>query len=138
MAGRTVTIELPDDLYDRLRRRAIETQRGIAAEVVALLRASAPPDGAVLPPEIEAELARLETLDDAALWKTARRHVSVRKARRLESLNFKKQRGGLNAVERRIAGRLLEELDRHMLVRAHALRLLKNRGYDVNELVSGE
>jgi hypothetical protein len=136
MAGRTVMIELPDELYERLRRRALRAQRGIAAEVVATLEASAMPGNGSRTPKADAKLVHLDALDDDSLWRIARRRVSVRKARRLELLNLKKQRQGLNAVERRAATRLLEEFDQRMLMRAQAALLLKQRGHDVSELVS--
>jgi plasmid stability protein len=137
MAGRSVTVELPDDLYERLQRRAVEAQRSLGDEVVELLRASESGESDGLPEGLEAELARLETLDDAALWKIARRRVSVRKSRRMESLNFKRQSAGLNRAERRVAEQLLEEFDRHMLIRAQVLLLLKQRGYDIDAFLFG-
>jgi hypothetical protein len=137
MAGRTVTIEVPDELYERLSRRAAGAQRSVAAEVVEVLAATPPPDVDAFPERLDADLARLEAFDDDALLKLVRRPVPVRKARRLESLNLKKQQRGLNAAERQVAARLLGEFDRRMLIRAHALLLLKQRGFDVATLVSG-
>lgn len=137
MAGQTLSIELPDDLYDRLQRRAVATQRSLGDEVVEALRASDPESGDRLPEGLEAELAQLEALDDASLLKLARRRVSLQKSRRLEALNFKRQRQGLNRAERRVAAQLLEEFDRRMLLRAQVLMLLKQRGYDMNAFVFG-
>ncbi|MGH2583805.1 MAG: hypothetical protein ACRDJE_02690 [Dehalococcoidia bacterium] len=137
MAGRSVTVELPEDLYARLERQAAESQRSVGDEVVERLRASEPQASDGLPEGIEAAFARLETLDAAALWKIARRRVSVRRARRMEALNFKRQSVGLNRAERRVAAQLLEELDRHMLIRAQVLMLLKQRGYDIDAFLFG-
>ncbi len=138
MAGRSVTVELPDDLYARLQRRAVEAQRSLGDEVIEVLRASEPAEGDGIPAVLEAELARLETLDDSALWKIARRRISVRKSRRMEALNFKRQDRGLNAAEKRVSEQLLAEFDRHMLIRAHVLLLLKQRGYDIDTFLFGQ
>jgi plasmid stability protein len=49
MAGRSVTIEMPEDLYDRLSQRAAAAQRSVAAEVVEALAAAAPTDEEIRP-----------------------------------------------------------------------------------------
>ena len=137
MPGRSVLVELPDDLYDRLQRRAADAQRSLGDEVIDMLRASDPDAGDALPEDLKREVARLETLDDARLWKMARRSASPRTARRLESLNSKGQRQRLNRAERRVASQLADELDRRMLLRARILLLLKQRGYDVDTFMFG-
>jgi hypothetical protein len=137
MAGQTITIKLPDDLYERLLRRATEAQRSLGDEVVEMLRASNPEAADGLPKGLEAELARLETLDDASLLKRARQRVPLRKTRRLEALNFKQQQQGLNRAERRVAVKLAEEFDRRMLLRSKVLLLLKQRGYDMDAFLFG-
>src|SRR5215211_5281751 len=118
MPGRSILVELPDDLYERLQRRALEARRSLGDEVIDVLRTSDPDARDALPEEIKREVARLETLDDAGLWKMARRSASPRTARRLESLNSKGQRQRLNQAERRVASQLADELDRRMLLRA--------------------
>jgi plasmid stability protein len=84
MAGRSVTVELPDELYERLQRRAAEAQRSLSEEVARLLAAAVPAEDDRLPPELEQELARLETLDKAALRKAARPALSARRSRRCD------------------------------------------------------
>jgi plasmid stability protein len=69
MAGRSVTVELPEDLYARLARRAADAQRSLGDEVVHLLVAAVPDDER-LPADLEQELARVEGLDDASFgWR---------------------------------------------------------------------
>jgi hypothetical protein len=135
MAGRTVTIEVPDELYDRLSRRAAAAQRSVAAEVVELV-AAAMSDDDDLPPELKSELARMETLDDEALWRAAQPSFTVRQSRRLESLHFKLQDEGLTEAERAEEQALLRAADRSMLIRAQALALLKQRGRDIAPLIA--
>ena len=135
MAGRIVTIEMPDDLYDRLSRRAAEAQRSLAAEVVQLLATAVPAEDDGLPSDLKEELARLETLDDAALRRAARTRLTARESRRLESLHFKLQDRGLTPSEREEEQALLRSYRRAMLLRAQALAVLKQRGRDISPLL---
>ena len=84
MAGRTVTIEMPEDLYDRLSRRAASAQRSVADEIIDLVTDAVSDDDDVSP-ELRDELARLETLDDEALWRVAQPSFTRRQSRRLEA-----------------------------------------------------
>lgn len=136
MAGRSVTVQLPDDLYERLRRRAVESQRSLGDEVVQLLTEAVPDDVDRLPPELEQELARMETMDDAALWRAARPRFSARQSRRLESLHFKLQDEGLTETERQEEQTLVRAYEHAVLIRAHALVLLKGRGQDIAPLLT--
>ena len=136
MAGRTLTIEVPDDLYERLSRRAAEAQRSLAAEVVQVLAKAVPAEDDGLPPDLREELARLELLDDAALRRAARTRLTTRESRRLESLHVKLQDAGLTAAEREEEQVLLRSFQRTMLLRAQALALLKQRGRDISPLLN--
>lgn len=89
MVGRRVTVELPDDLYERLERRAAEARRSLGNEVVRPLAEAAPDEDDGLPPELEQELDWMVMLDDAALRRAARSRLTVHESRRLESLLFK-------------------------------------------------
>ncbi len=136
MAGQTVIIELPDDLYDRLERRAAATRQTIAAEVVQLLAAAVPAEDDRLPSELEAELARMDALDDVALQRAARSGLATRESRRLESLHFKLQAEGLTEAEQQEERSLVHAYQRALLIRAQALVLLKQRGRDISSLLA--
>jgi hypothetical protein len=58
-------------------------------------------------------------------------------AAELEALHLKRQREGLTDVETQTLARLVRQYERAMLVRAQAAALLKQRGYDVAELIAG-
>ncbi len=75
MANRSVTVQLPDDIYERLKRQADETHSTIEEQVVRAVAATMPPTG--LPPELEEELDRLSSLDDQSLWEAARSTLPV-------------------------------------------------------------
>ncbi len=103
MAGRPVTINVPDALYGQIERRAASSGRSVESELVDLLAnvlpAIRPPSE--LEPELEAELAQLRRQSDDALWLAARSRLSDSQVRRLLSLNRKDQRVGLTNAEAR-------------------------------------
>jgi hypothetical protein len=135
MAGRTVTIEVPAELYDRLSRRAAAARRSIADEIIVLVTGAVSDDYRVSP-ELRGELARMETVDDEALWRAAQPSFTRRQSRRLEALHFKLQDEGLTASEQAEEQSLLRAADRAMLIRAHALALLTQRGRDISPLLT--
>ena len=130
-----MTIEVPEDLYDRLSRRAAAAPRSVAAEAMDLL-AGAMSDDDEVPSELRDGLARVETLDDEALWRAARPSFTARQSRRLQALHFKMQDEGLTTAERAEELALLRAADRLMLIRAQALTLLKQRGRDISPLLT--
>lgn len=136
MAGRSLTIELPNDLYERLSRQAVEAKRSIAAEVVRVLATAVPAVDDGIPRDVEEELAHMATLDDAALRRAARSRLAVRESRRLESLHFKLQSEGLTDAERAEEQSLVRAYRRALLIRAQALALLKQRGRDIVPLLA--
>jgi plasmid stability protein len=131
MATRTLTLEVPDPLYERLMARAARTQRSVEAETLEALTSAVPEENDLID-EISAQLS---VLDDEALWRAARVHFSQDMAHELEELHFKRQHEGLTETEAQRARILLHHYDRAMLVRAEAAALLKARGHDVSPLL---
>jgi len=77
----------------------------------------------------------MELLDDETLWATAR-PMSAKRAAQLSKLNDKHQREGfLSPTEVGQLKELIREYERAMVVRAKALALLKQRGFDISELL---
>ncbi len=134
MRERTVTVTVPEGLYDQLQQRAAQRQRSLEDELVLALAASIPAD-AGLPVDLSDTLASLAALDDDSLWRMARRRVSDEDAARLAELGDKRQRVGLTGAELREAEELAERHDRILVVRAEAAALLKQRGHDVSSLL---
>lgn len=133
MTLQTVTVRLPDVLYQQVERRAHRLQRSIEDEVVALVAAALPtPDD--LPADIAEEMAQLVFLTDDELWQAARTTLTPRESERMQALLLKRQREGLTPQEQQEAEALLHRYDRTMLVRALAAVLLKERGHDVSSL----
>ena len=136
MGYHTVTVSVPPALYDYLQQRAKQKQRSLEDEVLLTLAATVPAQVA-LPADLEATLASLASLDDDTLWRMARSRVADEDAVRLEELADKRQRVGLTDDELQTANELVQRHDRVIVVRAEAAALLKQRGYDVSQLLTG-
>lgn len=72
MTARTVTLQLPENLYLRLQQTAQATKQSFDAILLRALQVGSPPAWESAPPEFQADLAALDRLDDAALWRIAR------------------------------------------------------------------
>lgn len=135
MTTQSVTIRLPDPIYQQLKRRADRTRRSIEDELLEVV-AAAVPVADELSEDLAQAISSLAGLDDEALWRAARELLPADAAERLESLGQKRQRAALTEAEIQEATALLRQYERVMLVRAHAAALLKQRGYDVSVLLT--
>jgi plasmid stability protein len=130
----TLTLDLPEPVFSRLREQARRANRTVEAELLDVLAAAVPAaDG--LPPELAAAVASLSLLDDAALWQTARNRLADDLSRRAEDLHHKRQRDGLTAAEAEEAANLVRQYERVLLLRAKAAEALHARGHDVSGLL---
>src|SRR5436309_10341393 len=75
MTVQRVTLNVPRALYDRLERRAAQTHRTVEDVLLDVL-ATAVPLADELPRDLAEALSPLALLDDAALWRAARSHLS--------------------------------------------------------------
>ena len=135
MAIRSVTVNLPDPLYARLKRRAEQTQRTIEAELLEVVPAAVPQSDELAADLAEA-IAPLALLDDDSLWRAARSHLPEDASARLEALHFKQQHEGLSTFEDQTRAALVQRYEQAMLVRSEAAALLKQRGHDVSDLLT--
>lgn len=81
-------------------------------------------------------VTELERLSDAELRQAARNPLSEEDRAKLEALNYEEQRRALKPTERRALDRLVRRYDEAVLQRAEALRLLKERGLDIDEILT--
>jgi len=131
MTVQTVTVELPTTLYNRLKRRAEQTQRPIEAEIVDAVAGALPADED-LPPELFRQVAALAAADDETLWQMLKGTFPRKKSARLESLNLQHQAGEWNDELAQEAEQLATELEDYMFLRAQAMAVLMQRGYDLS------
>jgi len=130
----SVTIPIPNGLYDRLKRRAEQAHHSIEAEVLEMVAAAIPADEE-LPSDLADAVARLATANDDALWQLVHARFSAEKSAQLENLHLKRQDRGLNQSEAKQAADLAEELEKFMFMRAQAMALLMQRGHDLSSLI---
>ena len=72
MPEQTVTLELPEPLWEWAKRTATVTQRPVEKVLVDSLSATMPPPLDDIPDEFHEELALLETKNDDDLWEITR------------------------------------------------------------------
>lgn len=135
MVNHSMSVQVPDSLYARLKERAAQAHHTVEDEVLSVLATAVPREDA-LPPDVAEAVEALEFLDDASLWRAASSRLSSHAGKRLESLNEKGQRERLTDEEEQDRARLVRQYERAMLVRAQAALLLKQRGHDVASLLS--
>lgn len=132
--SQVVTLELPDTVYLPVQRMAEATRRPLNDVLVGALEAALPSlDG--LPPDLAAELASLEKLDDCVLEEIMLSRVPSERQRRLNRLLRKSKVAELNEAERGDLAVLQREADRVMLRKARAAVLLRFRGRRLPTLV---
>jgi hypothetical protein len=134
MVTQPVTIEVPQAVLDLLGQRARQAQRTVQEELVELVSSRLMDDNAALE-SIEDALEGLEALGDKELWQTAGMTFPRDISERTADLNYKQQRQGLTPAEREELKVMLDQYDRHVLIRAKAMALLKQRGHDISSLL---
>jgi hypothetical protein len=123
MTQQSVVLELPDEIYERARRVAEESQRpleSVLLDSLTLLFGNFP---AELTPE------SMEQLSDDNLWAVVYRPLAWPLDARLRELTVRGQ--SLSDEEQGEIRQLVDQLDRYVLLRSKALLLLKQRGHDV-------
>jgi len=143
MSGRTITLTVPEPLFQQLQARAAREHRRVEGELLAAAgERLAEANGSVagvegLTPDQAAMLADMDGLEDAALQMIARHRLTEAALAELEELHFKRQRGesltGPDTVRR---VELLQQYQACVLLRAYALKLLRDRGYDLTSLLA--
>lgn len=131
MIVRTVTMQLPESLYLRLQQTARSTQQSFEAVLLHSLQAGSPPAWETAPAEFQADLAALDRLDDAALWRMARRRAAPPQMERYQTLLDKKANEIISIEEQAELDQLRLEFDRQMLQKVHAAALLQWRGHQI-------
>jgi plasmid stability protein len=135
MAARAITLQLPAPLYDHFQSRARQARRSVEAELLETV-ATAAAGEEELPGDVALALSDLELLSDDELRRAARNRLSSDVRSRLEGLNLKQQRERLAPAEREALEGLVRQYDQSVLLRAEAVRLLKQRGQDVSDLLA--
>jgi hypothetical protein len=127
----TVTLQIPDPIYQRLVSTANATGRSLEEVMLHALKVGSPPDWDNVPDEFKTDLAALDRLEDEALWKIATARKTAEEMARYEELLDRNQNGTLSQAERLELSELRSQSDRFMLRKAQAAALLHWRGHHV-------
>jgi hypothetical protein len=131
MSVRTVTLTLPEVLYERAREASRAVDRSLEQVLTQSIALALPALEADLPPAIRSKLAALPLLSDAELWTVARSAMDQAQQLRLEVLAETQKRRPLTSAEQLELGQLMDDAEQAMLRKAEAYRLLARRGYTV-------
>ena len=131
MSVETVTLQIPEIIYQRLVNTARATQRPLEEVILHALQIGSPPEWDNVPPEFQADLAALDKLDDNTLWQIARSHITAADMERYNTLLEGNSKNILTEAERLELMAQRQEADRFMLLKAQAAVLLRWRGHRV-------
>jgi hypothetical protein len=131
MNERTVTVTLPEALYERVQETARATSRSLEDVMTQSIALSLPQLESDLPPALRADLATLALLSDAKLREVAGSQMEITQQVALEALAQRHKQAALAPEEQSRLYSLMEQAQTIMLTKAEALRLLARRGYDV-------
>jgi len=129
--SRTVTLQLPEDLYLRLQQAARATKQSLEDIFLRAINVGNPPGWDDVPAEFQADIAALDRLDDTALWRVARSKKTEAAVSDYQQLLDKNADGTISKEESRKLNGLRAEFDRCMLSKAHAVALLRWRGHSI-------
>ena len=120
----TVTLQIPEALYQRLAIAAGATQRSLEDIILQALQIGSPPTWKDVPEEFQTDLASLDRLDDDSLWQIARSQKTQLEMERYESLLSKQQNAALTDSEKLELDNLRKDSDRFMLRKSQAAAIL--------------
>jgi hypothetical protein len=132
MATHTISLDLPEEVLQRLERTARRERRSVTELAVESIVA-ANPEADEVPAATSFALAQMVHLNDAALWQAARTTLTPEQRERLQELHDLEDVRSLSPDERREEQALLDLYHETLQVRAQAARLLGQRGYDLSD-----
>jgi hypothetical protein len=128
MASRIIELEISPEVYERAKQIALESQRSIEVvlqETLTLIFGSGQ--------EAQLQPAELHHYNDEQLWAIVHRHLAWHHEVRLRELIAQGKKEHLPEAEYAEMERLIDQVDRYMLLRSQALVLLKERGHNVEQ-----
>ena len=127
-SGHAISVELPADLYERIRRVAARSDRSIETVLVESLNVLF---GVPLI-EVSSALESLENYSDEQLWAVVYQRLAWVENERLRELMARGKQRQLTPDEQTELAGLLDRVDRYTVLRSRALWLLKQRGHEVD------
>jgi hypothetical protein len=127
----TVTLQVPETLYLRLQQAAQATKQSLDEVFLHVVQVGSPPGWDDIPAEFQAEIAALDRLDDAALWRIARQKQSNTDIALYQELLDKQADKTLSDTDAQTLHQLRTEADCFMLRKAQAADILRWRGHQI-------
>ena len=130
MITELVTLHVPVTLYQRIQSAAQVVRRPLEAVLLDAVTMALPllED---LPPALAEDALDLTLLNDAALWRAARRTWTAHQQEQLDTLLYDKETGELDANGQQLLNQFLAEYEHLLIMRAQAALLLQQRGYAI-------
>ena len=135
MTIQSVTINLPEVIYERLQHVATSVNRPLEEIVFQSIQGNLPPALEDLPGELRQDLLPLQTMTDQELWTIAKTEIAPTHWVRHQNLLQKKQTMSLKTEEEGELLRLRNAVDQVVMRRSYAMALLKWRGYSLAPLL---
>lgn len=129
---RTLSIKMPEDVFQKLQYVANNSQRTIDDVIVNSVNATyaAPVD---LPAPLADELAGMRQAKDETLWDALYPSMTTEQQQRLHALNDLSDERELTQSELDEREMLLNAYHRSVLLRAQAMSILSLRGYEISD-----
>ena len=131
MSSQTVSITLPEPLYQRVCETAKALTRSVQDVLTESIALSLPPLEADLPADLRADLGSLALSSPQELQEIAHRPLDAKSQARLEALAEQQKKQSLSEAERSELDECIQKAQHLMLRRAEARRLLVLRGYEL-------
>lgn len=128
MSRQAITVELPEEVYEHVKRAALGMKRPLDRALASIVKAATPSLEKV-PAGYRSELESMEALSDEKLLKIAESSAPEKHESTIARLLRKNQGPGLTEREQLSRNRLRNETDRLALRKSYAYLLLKYRGH---------
>lgn len=130
MSERTISVELAESTYEKLKRAAELTQRSVADVLNSTIDAALVVDSD-LPQELSNELAAMHVMSDAALFSALYPIFTSEHDERLDQLSQTAEQRPLGNSEKEERESLLRLYDKSIIRRAQAMAILHQRGHSI-------
>ena len=128
-----ITLDLPENLYQRLIHTAEATQQSLETILLRTIQQGSPPNWQDIPPEFQTDIAALDRLNDEDLWTIARSHLDETDLERYDDLLDRNSSGTLTPNEQLELQHQRQTAERFMLSKAQAIVILRWRGHNIME-----
>lgn len=127
MTFQTITLRVPNTVYQRAKRTAEALQRPVDKTIIDTLRVALPALDDV-PLEMTNDLAAMSTFSDESLWEITRSVMPAKMQTRFRTLAAAQRERELTRPQLQKLDELRQEYGRITLRKAHAYSLLHERG----------